>query len=117
MTDETAAGTVRMADTSGKWIVAGAVLGSAVVALDATVVNVALPAIARDLHAGVAGLQWTVDSYLITLTALMLLGGSLGDIYGRRLVFVAGLAAFGAASALCALAPTTGVLIAARAVQ
>ncbi|HEY4937722.1 MAG TPA: MFS transporter, partial [Actinomycetota bacterium] len=106
-----------MGTATARWVIVATVLGSGIAFLDGTVVNVALPAIARNLHAGVAGLQWTLDSYLITLTALMLLGGSLGDIYGRRLVFVAGLTAFGAASALCALAPTIGVLVAARAVQ
>jgi EmrB/QacA subfamily drug resistance transporter len=106
-----------MGTATARWVIIATVLGSGIAFLDGTVVNVALPAIARNLHAGVAGLQWTVDSYLITLTALMLLGGSLGDIYGRRRAFVAGLAGFGVASALCALAPTIGVLIAARAVQ
>ncbi|HEY2667625.1 MAG TPA: MFS transporter [Actinomycetota bacterium] len=117
MAPSAAARTVRMGTGTARWVVGATVLGSGIAFLDGTVVNVALPAIARNLHAGVAGLQWTVDSYLITLTALMLLGGSLGDIYGRRRLFVAGLAGFGAASALCALAPSIGVLIAARAVQ
>jgi EmrB/QacA subfamily drug resistance transporter len=106
-----------MGTPTARWVIAATVLGSGIAFLDGTVVNVALPAISRNLHAGVIGLQWTVDAYLITLTALMLLGGSLGDIFGRRLVFVAGLAAFGVASALCALAPTIGFLVAARAVQ
>src|SRR2546426_7794370 len=109
--------TVRMGTPTARWVIGATVLGSGIAFLDGTVVNVALPAIERNLHAGVAGLQWTVDSYLITLTSLMLLGGSLGDIYGRRRLFVAGLAAFGGSSALCALAPSIGVLIAARAVQ
>jgi len=85
--------------------------------LDSTVVNVALPSKGRDLHAGLAGLQWTVNGYLLTLGSLLLLGGSLGDLYGRRRLFLTGLAAFTAASALCGLAPSMGVLIAARAVQ
>ena len=93
------------------------VLGSGVVFLDGTVVNVALPAIARDFHASVASLQWTIDAYLLTLSALMLLGGSAGDRYGRRSVFVVGLVAFSLASAACAAAPGVGFLIAARAVQ
>ena len=117
MIEENAAGTVRMADPSGKWIVAGAVLGSAVVALDATVVNVALPTIGRDLHAGVTGLQWTIDGYLVTLAALILPGGSLGDRFGRRRIFLLGLAWFAAASLLCGIAPNIGVLIAARTLQ
>jgi len=106
-----------MGTPTARWVLAATVLGSGIAFLDSTVVNVALPAIARNLHAGIAGLQWTLDSYLITLTSLMLLGGSLGDIYGRRRMFVAGLGAFGIASALCAVAPTIGFLIAARAVQ
>lgn len=109
--------TVRMGTPTARWVIAATVLGSGIAFLDSTVVNVALPAIARNLHAGIIGLQWTLDSYLITLTALMLLGGSLGDIYGRRRIFVAGLAAFAAASTLCAVAPSIGFLIAARAVQ
>src|SRR4030088_1875272 len=104
-----------MGTAAARWVIVATVLGSGIAFLDGTVVNVALPAIARNLHAGVAGLQWTVDSYLITLTSLMLLGGSLGDIYGRRRLFVAGLAAFGVASDLLALAPPIGVLVAARA--
>ena len=92
-------------------------LGSGVVFLDGTVVNVALPAIGRDFHAPVSTLQWTIDAYLVTLSALILLGGSLGDRYGRRSVFVAGLGGFVVASLLCAVAPTSALLIAARAVQ
>jgi len=85
--------------------------------LDGTVVNVALPAIRADLGMGTTGLQWTVDAYLVTLSALVLLGGSLGDLYGRRRVFMAGLGGFVAASFLCGLAPNAGALIAARALQ
>lgn len=85
--------------------------------LDSTVVNVALPAIRADLGMGTTGLQWTVDAYLVALSALVLLGGSLGDLMGRRRVFVGGLYGFVAASLLCGLAPTTGALIAARAFQ
>jgi len=87
MPDEPAAGAIRMSEASGKWIVAGAVLGSAVVALDATVVNVALPSIGRDLHAGVAGAAMDRRAYLVTLAALILPGGSLGDRFGRRRIF------------------------------
>ena len=85
--------------------------------LDGTVVNVALPAIRADLGMGTTGLQWTVDAYLVTLSALVLLGGSLGDLYGRRRVFITGLGGFVAASLLCGLAPNAGALIAARALQ
>src|SRR6185437_15185610 len=93
------------------------VLGSAVVMLDGTVVNVALPAIGRDLGAGVDGLQWTISGYLVTLAALILLGGSLGDRFGRRRVFVIGVSWFAAASLLCGLAPNLQLLIAARVLQ
>src|SRR5579864_3005503 len=117
MAEATVAHGVRMGTPAGRWVVAATVLGSGIAFLDGTVVNVALPAISRTLHAGVAGLQWTLDAYLITLTALMLLGGSLGDLFGRRRVFVAGLAGFAAVSALCGAAPTIGVLIAGRALQ
>jgi EmrB/QacA subfamily drug resistance transporter len=108
---------IRFGTTQGRWVIVAAVLGSGVVFLDGTVVNVALPAISRDLHASVRGLQWMLDGYLVTLSALLLLGGSAGDRYGRRRVFVAGLAGFVAASVLCGLAPGVGFLIAARALQ
>src|SRR2546421_6575145 len=117
MAGRAGAGTIRMGTPTARWVVAATVLGSGVAFLDLTGVNVALPALGRTFHAGVTGLQWTVDAYLVTLTALLLLGGSLGDIYGRRRVFVAGLAGFGLASVLCAAAPTIGFLIAARALQ
>jgi len=93
------------------------VLGSGIAALDATVVNVALPAIGRDFGVGVDGLQWTLNGYLLTLAALILLGGSLGDRFGRRRVFTVGVVWFAAASTLCGLAPTLPWLVAARALQ
>jgi len=108
---------VKLADGAGKWVLAVTVLGSAVAQLEATVVNVALPAIGEDLDADVAGLQWTLNGYLLTLAALILLGGSLGDRFGRRRVFVIGVIWFTVASALCALAPTVEVLVAARVLQ
>jgi EmrB/QacA subfamily drug resistance transporter len=108
---------IRYGTTQGRWVIIAAVLGSGVVFLDGTVVNVALPAISRDLGASVRGLQWMLDGYLVTLSSLLLLGGSAGDRYGRRRVFVAGLAGFVAASVLCGLAPGVGFLIAARALQ
>ena len=110
-------GSVRLASAAGRWVLAVAVLGEAMVLLEATVVNVALPAIGRDLGAGVAGLQWTLNGYLLTLAALVLPAGSLSDRYGRRRVFTLGAGAFAAASALCAFAPTIQLLIAARLVQ
>jgi EmrB/QacA subfamily drug resistance transporter len=94
-----------------------AILGSAVVTVDSSVINVALPAIARDLGGGLSAQQWVSNAYLLSLGSLILIGGSLGDIYGERLVFTVGVAAFGVFSVACALAPTIGVLIAARALQ
>ena len=93
------------------------ILGSTVVFLDATVVNVALPAISQGLNAGLAGQQWVVEAYLLALVSLLLVGGSMGDQFGRRRMFVAGLIGFGATSALCAIAPSDGFLVAARALQ
>jgi EmrB/QacA subfamily drug resistance transporter len=93
------------------------ILGSTVVFLDSTVVNVALPAVAEDLDAGLAGQQWVVEAYMLTLVSLLLVGGSLGDQFGRRRMFVFGLIAFGATSALCAVAPSVEFLIGARALQ
>jgi MFS family permease len=85
-------------------VLTAAVLGSGVVLLDGTVVNVALPALGRDLDADFAALQWTVNGYLLSLAALILLGGSLGDRFGRRRMFVVGTVWFGVASLLCGLA-------------
>jgi len=93
------------------------ILGSAVVFVDGTVVNVALPAIRDDLDTGLAAQQWIVEAYLLTLGSLLLVGGSLGDLLGRRRIFVAGLAGFAVTSLICALAPTAELLIAARALQ
>jgi EmrB/QacA subfamily drug resistance transporter len=93
------------------------ILGSTVVFLDATVVNVALPSISDDLDAGLAGQQWVVEAYMLTMVSLLLVGGSLGDQFGRRRMFVTGLIAFGATSVLCAIAPSDEFLVAARALQ
>ena len=91
--------------------------GSAVVFVDGTVVNVALPSIRDDLDTGLAAQQWIVEAYLLTLGALLLVGGSLGDLLGRRRIFAVGLVGFGTTSVICALAPTAELLIAARALQ
>lgn len=93
------------------------IIGSGIVILDGTVVNIALPHIARDLGASFAQLQWIVDSYLLTLSALILIGGSLGDILGRKRIYFIGLAGFGITSLLCGLAPSTNFLIAIRMIQ
>jgi len=108
---------LRLASGAGRRVLLVAVLGSGMAALDATVVNVALPTIGRDLHAGLAGLQWILDGYLLTLAALILVGGSLGDRYGRRRVFLVGVVWFALASLACGLAPNIPVLVAARALQ
>jgi len=96
---------------------AAAIMGSFVAALDSTAVNVALPAIREDLGGGLATQQWVANGYLLTLGSLILIGGSLGDIFGARRIFSIGVAGFGAVSLLCALAPTVEVLIAGRALQ
>jgi EmrB/QacA subfamily drug resistance transporter len=108
---------VRLASPQGKWILLTTVLGSSMALLDSTVVNVALPRIGADLGASLSALQWTVNAYMVTLAGLILLGGSLGDHYGRRKIFVLGVVWFATASLLCGLAPTAGILIAARALQ
>ena len=108
---------VRLKSGRGRWVLTTAVLGSGIAQLDGTVVNVALPRIGEDLHASLAALQWTVNAYMLTLAGLILLGGSLGDRYGRRRLFVIGTVWFALASAACGLAPNIGVLIAARALQ
>ncbi|MEY2420875.1 MAG: hypothetical protein QOI95_942 [Acidimicrobiaceae bacterium] len=108
---------VAFATPEGRWVIAAAVLGSGVAFLDGTVVNAALPAIANDLHTGLASLQWTLTAYLLTLGSLLVVGGSLGDLYGRRRIFVAGLAGFAIASLGCAVAQTSALLIVARCIQ
>src|SRR5436305_7110361 len=85
--------------------------------IDLTVVNVALPSIQQDLGGGLAAQQWVVDAYLLTLGSLILVGGSLADIFGERRVFVLGVGGFGVASVLCAAAPSANALIVARGIQ
>ena len=110
-------GGIRYGTGPARWILLATVLGSGMAFLDGTVVNVALPAIGKNFAASVAGLQWVLTGYLITLSALILIGGSLGDIFGRRRVFLIGVAWFSIASLLCAVSPTLGVLVAARTLQ
>jgi EmrB/QacA subfamily drug resistance transporter len=116
-TSQAAAGSIRLRQPSGRWVLVAAVLGSSMALLDSTVVNVALPTIGRELHTSLGGLQWTITAYTLTLAGLILLGGSLGDRMGRRRIFVIGVVWFALSSALCGLAPSIGVLIAARALQ
>jgi EmrB/QacA subfamily drug resistance transporter len=108
---------MRLSQAAGRWVVFATVLGSSVAMLDMTVVNVALPALARDLSASMAGLQWIVNAYTLTLAGLILLGGALGDRFGRRRVFVVGVVWFAVASALCGVAQDITTLVAARALQ
>ena len=108
---------LRLGSRAGRRLVAASVLGSGAVFLEGTVVNVALPSLERDFGLGMTGLQWVLNGYLLALSALMLLGGSLGDAFGRRRVFVVGALAFAAATALCALAPGPAWLIVGRVAQ
>src|SRR4051812_26375432 len=101
----------------GRWVLAAAVLGSGIAFLDGSVVNSALPAIAHDFDAGVDALQWTLTAYLLTQGSLLVLGGSLGDLYGRRRVFVYGLIGFAVASMACAVSQSSLQLELARALQ
>ncbi|MGH3614180.1 MAG: MFS transporter [Pseudonocardia sp.] len=111
------AGGLRLGTTAGRWVLLTTVLGSGLVMIDSTVVNVALERIGSDLGAGFTGLQWTVNAYTLTLASLILLGGSLGDRFGRRRVFLVGVVWFALASLLCGLAPNIEALIAGRALQ
>src|SRR6202522_2532077 len=88
-----------------------------IVYLDSTILNVALPTVAKDLHASLSGLQWVADAYLLVVASLLLLAGSTADRLGRRRLFLIGLAGFGVGSLLCSLAPSTGALIALRMLQ
>jgi len=107
----------RLATSQGRGVVLAAVLGSGMAFLDGTAINVALPALQRELGSGLAGLQWTVDAFLLTLSAFLLLGGSLGDVFGQRRIFVVGVVWFAVASAACGLVSSTLALVLARAVQ
>jgi EmrB/QacA subfamily drug resistance transporter len=111
------AGGLRMGTTAGRWVLLTTVLGSGLVMIDGTVVNVALARIGRDLGAGFSDLQWIVNAYTLALASLILLGGSLGDHVGRKRIFLIGAVWFALASLACGLAPNVAVLIAARALQ
>jgi EmrB/QacA subfamily drug resistance transporter len=103
--------------TAGRWILAATILASSMAFIDGTVVNVALPFLQKSLNSTAIGVQWVVEAYSLFLSALLLVGGSLGDRYGRRLVFLAGVTLFALASAGCGLANSINQLIVARAVQ
>jgi len=105
---------LRLSSPAGRWALTATILGTSVAFLDSTVVNIALPAIGEDLSAPLDGLQWIVTGYTLSLAGLILLGGALGDRYGRRKVFLVGVVWFAIASLLCAVAPSIGVLVAAR---
>ncbi len=111
------AGEGAAATRNGTWVLVATILGSSMAFIDGTVVNVALPALQASLHATVSDVQWVVESYALLLAALLLLGGSLGDLYGRRKIFVLGVGLFAGASAWCGFAPSIGSLIVARGVQ
>src|ERR1700728_2084056 len=116
VTSSSAAG-LSYKSSSGRWVLLATILGSSMAAIDATVVGIALPAIGLDFHASLATLQWVVTAYTLTLAGLLLFSGALGDRYGRKKIFLTGVAWFAVSSALCGLAPDAPVLIAARAVQ
>ncbi|HTA44632.1 MAG TPA: MFS transporter [Bryobacteraceae bacterium] len=112
------AGSCELSGTKdGPWILAATILGSSMAFIDGTVVNVALPALQSALHATLADVQWVVESYALFLAALLLIGGSLGDLYGRRKIFAVGVTAFSVSSAWCGLAPSIDQLIVARGIQ
>lgn len=100
-----------------KWVLVATILGSSMAFIDGTIVNVALPALQDALHTSISQMQWVVEAYALTLSALLLVGGALGDLYGRRIIFLIGILVFAAASAWCGAAPTISQLIAARAIQ
>jgi EmrB/QacA subfamily drug resistance transporter len=100
-----------------RWTLVASILGSSMAFVDGSVVNVALPSIQGDLGGGLATQQWVVDAYLLTLGSLILVGGSLGDIFGELRVFTIGVASFAGASVLCAIAPTAAALIVFRGIQ
>ncbi|MEU0241328.1 MFS transporter [Nocardiopsis sp. NPDC006198] len=110
-------GAVAWGTPAARWMLTATVLGSGMAFLDSTVVTVALPAVQEDLDTGLSGLQWIVNGYMVTLSALILLSGSLSDRFGRVRLFMAGVAVFALASALCTFAPTLEWLIAGRVVQ
>jgi MFS family permease len=110
-------GEIALRSRRGRGILGATVLASGMAFLDSTVVNVALPTLGRELGASMAGLQWVVDAYLLSLSAFVLLGGSVGDVLGRKRSFLAGVVAFALTSALCGVASSLAFLCVARALQ
>lgn len=110
-------GIAKSVSGKGRWILAATILASSMAFIDGTVVNVALPALQRDLQATAIGVQWVVEAYALFLSALLLVGGAFGDRYGRKRVFLIGVSLFALASIWCGLAPNIGQLIAARLLQ
>jgi EmrB/QacA subfamily drug resistance transporter len=104
-------------DKNGSWVLAASILGSSMAFIDGTAVNVALPALQSALHATVSNVQWVIESYALLLASLLLVGGSLGDLFGRRIIFLIGVVLFAAASAWCGFAGSIDMLIVARGVQ
>jgi EmrB/QacA subfamily drug resistance transporter len=111
------AGRDEVSSAAGRWVLAATILGSSMVFIDGSVVNVALPTIQSDLDATAAQTQWVIESYALFLAALILVGGSFGDHFGRRRIFVIGTLLFAVTSVWCGLAPNAGMLITARAAQ
>ncbi len=108
---------MKLSSREGRWLIAATVGASGMAFLDGSIISLALPDVDRDLDAGLTGLQWTVNAYMLTLSSLVLVAGSLGDRLGRRRIFNVGVTWFGVASILCAVAPSIEMLIAARALQ
>jgi EmrB/QacA subfamily drug resistance transporter len=117
MTATMVSGQIRWGSARARGVLATTIIGSGMAMLDGTIVNVALPRIGREFNAPVAGLQWVVDGYLLSLAGLVLVAGALGDRYGRRRVYLIGIAWFGVASLLCGVAPNIELLVAARVLQ
>lgn len=108
---------VSYASATGRWVIVATVLGSGMAAIDGTVVGIALPVIGREFHASISAMQWVVTGYMLVLAALLIVGGTLGDQFGRRRVFSIGVAWFTLASLLCAVAPNVTFLVATRLLQ